>query len=326
MRRLGMPIIICLLAAPVMRAMAAGTAAGTIISVQAMVSYQVGPSSFSQSSNPVSATVAEVLDVAVTWQDLADVTVSPGETQRMLTFKVTNTGNGTEQFRLTADTSVSGDAFDPVAAGIFLDSNGNGIYDQGVDQPCLAGTNDPVLAADAGLTVFAAGNIPSTVRDGDTGNFELTATAVTGHGPPGTRFPAKGAGGTVAIVGTTGALNKALGTFAVSDISLAVTKTAVVVDPYGGNRATTGAVITYQVQVLAQGSGEASGVIFSDPLPAHTLYKPNSLNLNAAALTDTADSDAGDVGITAADTVTVRLGDLAAGAPVQTITFAVTVN
>lgn len=306
--------------------MAAGAPANTAISTQAVATYVIGASSFSQSSNVIVATVAEVLNVVVTWQDGTDLAVTAEELNRILTFRVTNTGNGTEQFVLTGLNTLAGDDFDPILTGLFLDSNSNGIFDAGLDPPYTAGSNDPILDADAGLTVFAAGNIPAGVQDGDTGLFQLTAAAITGNGLPGTLISGQGDGGTDAIVGTTGAQGNAQGTYAVTDVSITVTKSAVVADPYGGNRPTTGAVITYQVQVQAQGSGTATGVTFSDPIPANTLYNPNSLNLNAAMLTDALDSDAGDVGITSANTVTVSLGNLTAGTPVQTITFAVTIN
>ncbi len=311
---------------PCHRAMATGAPANTAISTQAVATYVVGASSFSQSSNVVVATVAEVLDVVVTWQDGTAISVVPEETNRILTFRVTNTGNGTEQFVLTAVNTLTGDDFDPALAGLFLDSNANGIYDAGIDPLYVAGSNDPVLVADAGLTIFAAGDIPQSVQDGDNGLFQLTASAVSGHGLPGTLISGQGDGGTDAIVGATGAQSDAQGNYAVTSVTIAVTKSAVVLDPYGGNRPTTGAVITYQVLVQAQGSGTASNVIFSDPIPADTSYSPNSLNLNAATLTDAADSDAGDVGFSAADTVTVNLGNLSSGTPVQTISFAVTIN
>ncbi len=64
----------------------------------------------------------------------------------------------------------------------------------------------------------------------------------------------------------------------------------------------------------------------TDVLPANTSYTGSTLTLNAATLTDIADGDAGDVGDTTVNTVTVDLGDLTAAMPAQTITFEVTIN
>lgn len=326
MRRLLFSLIFWAAACPWLPVQAAGTAANATISTQAVANYTVGPSSFTQSSNVVTATVAEVLDVIVTWQDGTPVYVTAAQTNQILSFRITNTGNGTEQFALAGVNALTGDDFDPAVTGIFLDTNSNGTFDTGIDQAYIPGTNDPILTADQGLSVFALANIPAGVLDGNTGLFELTAAAATGHGPPGTLISGLGDSGTDAITGTTGAQGNAIGTYAVSEVTVTLTKSAVVADPYGGNRATTGSVITYQVLIQAQGSRTATDVIFTDPIPAGTLYNPNSLNLNAAALTDGADADAGDAGITNAGTVTVALGDLSPASPVQTISFSVTIK
>jgi len=67
-------------------------------------------------------------------------------------------------------------------------------------------------------------------------------------------------------------------------------------------------------------------VVITDAIPANTTYIPGSLALDGSPLTDTADGDAGDVGDSATGTLTVALGDLAAGAPGSTISFRVTIQ
>ena len=96
--------------------------------------------------------------------------------------------------------------------------------------------------------------------------------------------------------------------------------------PYGGTQPVSGAVVTYSLAVSAQGAGSADGVVITDAIPANTTYNPGSLALDGSPLTDSADSDAGDVGDTAPGTLTIALGDLAAGAPGTTITFSVTIE
>ena len=63
-------------------ALAGGTPACTEITNRASASYNIGATQFTQDSNAVTTTVAELLDVSVVWQDATYVTVSPGDTGR----------------------------------------------------------------------------------------------------------------------------------------------------------------------------------------------------------------------------------------------------
>jgi uncharacterized repeat protein (TIGR01451 family) len=306
--------------------LAAGTPANTTISTQATANYQIGAAAVTQTSNVLTATVAEVLDVHVTWQDGSAVAVFPQETDRILTFRITNTGNGDESFTLSASSAQGGDQFDPALSALYLDDNGNDRYDAGVDTLYVAGINDPALAPDAALTVFSLNNIPGNLNNGDIGHCQMAATANTGTGIPGNVLTGQGEGGTDAVIGGTGASAATRGTYVVSNVQISVVKSATIVDPLNGNRPLTAAVITYRIEVQATGSGTAQAVVFNDPIPENTTYRPNSLQLNGTLLSDAADSDAGDVGSTTADSVTVFLGDLTANAPAQTIMFDVTIN
>ena len=306
---------------------AVGTPAGTDITNQAIATYTIDAAEFTQASNVTTTTVAELLDVTVVWQDAASVTVGPGETARALTFKVTNTGNGTDDYTLTGLSTLGGDDFDPLPAGLFFDTNGNGVYDPGVDEQYSPGVNDPTLEADASVTVFVVNDSPdSGLSDADLGDSRLPATSRSGTGEPGTDVPGAGEGGVDAVVGTSGGRGDDIGTYVVSAVGISVVKSASVRDPFGGTEPVPGAVITYSIAVTASGSGTALGVVITDPIPADTTYNPGTLTLNAGPLTDEADADAGDVGQTEPDTVTVALGDLSAALPAQTITFDVTIN
>ncbi len=54
---------------PAQAALAAGTAAGTPITNQATASYTVGSTNYTENSNTTTTRVAEILNVAVVWQD-----------------------------------------------------------------------------------------------------------------------------------------------------------------------------------------------------------------------------------------------------------------
>jgi uncharacterized repeat protein (TIGR01451 family) len=305
---------------------AVGVAAGTPISNTAEVTYSIGATSTIATSNTVSVTVAEILDVVVTLQT-PSVSVTGGATQQELVYRVTNTGNGPEAFSLVMTSVLGGDDFDPAAAtpAIYFDSDASGDLSAG-DTPYVIGTNDPNLNADAFVTVLVVNNIPAGVVDGNRGLSRLTAAARTGTGAPGTSFAGQGVAGTDAVVGTTGADGEATGQYLVSGVAINAVKSQTVVDQFGGARPVPGARINYSVAVNATGTGTATGAFFSDNIPANTTYVPGTLRLNGAALTDGADVDAGDYSTTPAARVRVTLGNLTQASGSQTIQFAVTIN
>jgi uncharacterized repeat protein (TIGR01451 family) len=304
-------------------ARAAPTPAGTIISNTAKATYDLsGGVTATVDSNTVSLTVDEILDVAVASLDAGDVTVSPGSTGGVLTFKVTNGGNGQESFRLSAVDNATGDDFDPTTTAIVLDSNNNGTYDPGTDTVYVAGSNDPSLAPNASRTIFLVSTIPSNASNGARGEADLVAQAVTGTGAPGTVFAGQGQGGGDAITGSTTAKSTAHGFYAVSAANVSLVKSAAVADPFGGTGQVPGSTITYTLVASIGGGGTLNNVTLSDSVPAGTTYQPGSLTLGGSTLTDSADADSGEV---VAGNLTVRLGNLAAGSS-RTVTFKVKVD
>jgi uncharacterized repeat protein (TIGR01451 family) len=209
---------------------------------------------------------------------------------------------------------------------LVLDRNGNSIYEPGVDALYVPGENDPVLAADSSVTVFAVNGIPGDRLDADTGDCRLIAASNTGTGDPGTVFAGAGDEGADAVVGYSGATDSDTGTYIVSGLTVSIAKSAVVTDPFGGSEPVPGATITYTLSVAVTGGGTAENLVITDPIPQYTTYAPGTLVLDAAGLTDTQDGDAGDVGATTSDTVTVLLGDVAAGGAGHTIQFTVTID
>jgi len=306
---------------------AAGTPAGTNIQNTAQVSYTVGSSTVTASSNTSTVRVAEMLDAVLTLAS-STVQVSPGATAEELVFTLTNTGNGSETFNLTAlSAGVVGDDFDPTLAvpAVYFDSDSSGDF-SGPDVAYTAGANDPVLAADASVRLLVINNIPNTALNGNRGRSQLTAAAASGTGAPGTSFGFVGDGGVEAVAGTTGGDAVLFGEYLVADVQLSAVKTQSIVDQFGGQRPLPGARINYQIVVTHSGSGTATASGFSDLIPANTTYVTGSLQLNGAALSDTADGDAGTFVSAPAPEVRVTLGDLGGASGPQTIQFAVTIN
>lgn len=311
-------LAVTLSAAP---AVAGGVTAGTLIENTAVASYDEGGVARTINSNTVTVRVDELLDVTLTSLDPGPVAARPGDA--VLTFELTNQGNGPEAFRLLANTAVGGNDFDVSFRAIAIDSNGNGIYDEGVDEILTAPQTTATLAPDASLTVFVLVTVPDGTSDAQTSNVNLTAEAVTGSGTPGTAFANRGVDGGDAIVGNTGALAVARGSLSTTAASVALVKSVTLRDPFGGTSAVPGTIASFTIEARVTGTGSISNLVVTDAIPEGTTYVAGSLMLDATALTDVADSDAG--AASDADGITVNLGTTAAGTQ-RAVTFNVTVD
>ena len=248
-------------------AVALGTGAGARIDSAAQMTFDVaGVAQPGVTSNTVTVAVDEVLDAVVVDQDAAPVSVASGATGAWLSFSVTNTGNGSEPFRLVVDSAISGDDFDPTSPAIYVETNGTpGLQiGAGGDTPYAVGSNDPVLVRDTSVSIYVASNIPVGLAQGSAGRISLRAvprTVVTATGTddpanaafpsPGTAYPgagdpALGGGNVVAVVGSTfasGALRlRAEGAYRVDAAVVTLNKVVTsVTDPTGGARLVPGA-------------------------------------------------------------------------------------
>ena len=301
-------------------ALAAGVVAGTQIANTATATYDSGAASVSIQSNTVTVRVDELLNVAVS--SLSANPTAAGSGTTVLTYQVTNTGNGPEAFDLAAVTSVSGNAFDPTLQSIVYDTNANGTYDPGTDVILATGAPTPALAPDTALTVFILTTLPSGATDGQTGQVRLTATAKTGSGTPGTVFSGQGDGGGDAVVGASTGLDAALATEIARLAAVNLTKSAAILDPFGTQQPVPGAIITYSLLAMVSGAGMASNLNVTDAIPTGTTYQPGTLTLDGSPLSDATD---GDVGQASGAGVAVGLGSLAGGTS-KTVAFKVKIN
>ncbi len=288
-------------------AYAAGTAAGTSISNVASVEWHVGAAEFSGVSTTDTIYVDELIDFTLTWQDTSNVGVEPAQLNSQTVYRLTNTGNGSEDFSLaTLDTLTPGapEMFNPAVQSLWLDTDLDGTADS---QYNAAFT----LAADAAVDIFVLSNIPEQQHDnitdvasGNEGDVQVTATSETTGAlvADGTIYPLAGpdrgdgthVNAVIADSTTTGFGGElsVTGTYEITTAQVAVVKTSTITDPFGGNSPVPGATITYQLQVTHSGSAPAEGVEITDVLPPNTTYVDNSMMLfnarNAAglALTD----------------------------------------
>ena len=302
-------------------AYAAGTLAGTLIQNTANATFSSGSGTSTIQSNTVTVKVDQLVGVAVTALTSTPATI--GTTAATLIYQVTNTGNGADSFDLTGAPNVSGNAFNATLQTVAIDTNGNGVYDPGVDTVITNGAASQTLAPDASIKVFLIAAAPTTATDTQTSQVRLTATSVTGSGTPGTLLAGKGVGGVDAVVGASGGTANALAGLIASLATVTLTKSATIADPYGGTNPVPGATVTYTIVSHVTGSGTATGLQVIDAFPTGTTYQASSLTLGGTALTDAADSDAG----TATSTgITVTLGNVAGGSADKTIAFKVKIN
>lgn len=279
-------------------ASAAGTPAGTLIPNTAVIGYTVNGLSYTQLAAAPPVLVARLLDVRVTWQDSTPTSSNSPDTLRPLTFAVTNLGNATDTFTLSRDNAIAGDQFDPVDApqgAIWVESGGQpGLQTAGPNADALyvPGSNDISLAPGASRTAYLASNIPAGFTTGATARAGLTArsTAAPANAAPGAVVG--NSAGVPVVAGTTGGRSTAAGTYLVAVVALGVTKSVVgVADTQGGARVMPGSTITYRLTVAASGTGSATNVVVSDPLPAALAYVPGSITVDGAPRTDSADAD-----------------------------------
>ena len=123
-------------------AVAIGTDAGANIQNTAQVAYSVsGTPQTPVDSNTVVTVVDELIDVVVVNDVGGPVGVSSPDSGVILQFTVTNNGNGSEAFRIIADTAVAEGGFDPTLNQLYLETNALPGLQIGGDTAYVSGTS-----------------------------------------------------------------------------------------------------------------------------------------------------------------------------------------
>ena len=151
-------------------------AAGDTISNTASLGYSVGGVAQVAATGSVDFVEDNLVNFSVTWVDAPNVNVAAGAAGQMLTFLVTNNGNGPQDFDLTAINALIADGFDVTPASIVIAvdepvTGTPGAYDAGdidtfVDELAVLGTRQVYVFAD----------IPTPLAAALLANVTLTAT------------------------------------------------------------------------------------------------------------------------------------------------------
>jgi uncharacterized repeat protein (TIGR01451 family) len=312
-------------------AYAVGTTAGTPISNTATVNYSVG----TVAQAPITSNVAEFIvdsriDLTVTTLDTAAVTAYPNQQAVVATFTVTNTGNSIQSYQLTATDIAGGTVFgntdnlNGLVLSTAVDTNTDGDYDPGVDQPGHLGDIAP-SATPVPVTVFVLANIPPGATNGQFASVRLSVRAATA-GSNGATIANEDAGpdvamGTPQVVWADAGennLEEADSQYAIQSATLNVTKAAVVVDDgfdvAPNAKAIPGAIVEYTISITNNGAVAAADLAVTDTVPPNTVYVPNSLELDGSA-----------AGTVSGSNISVPVPALAIGAT-ATVTFQVTIQ
>lgn len=269
------------------------TPACTTINNTATINFTVGGVSQTPgTSNTSSFTVGNKVNVAVVTTDAAAVSVVPSSTTRTLTFTVTNTGNFTQDYTITAAAKVNGTA-NPFG-GLLVDN---------FDGTTLATPTATVdnLAPAGTATVTITADIPAGQVNNDLAVYTLTATTLAADG---TAIPAHNGNGIVKNTdGTTACTadfvyadaagaagdgdnandgkGSARDAYKVTSAILSFTKTATTIwDPVNYNllpKAIPGALIRYTITVTNDAAAASSAVLttITDGLNANTTIDPD---------------------------------------------------
>ncbi len=319
-------VITCFLSQP---AQAAPTPAGTLIENNAQVDYTIGVTNFTAYTGTVSVLVDEIVDVTVAPSVATTVLVnSLPAAEVYLRFSVSNNGNGSEDFTLTAD-SLAGPGFTPdQPPRIFEDAGTIGTYDgPGVEQPYGGSISIPM---DTTIFVWVVHDIAdTTLNDGDTAQVTLTATHMNapistapGYVYDNGGLPGPGDGGGDLVLGIGGGTGSGTAFLEIQQTTISITKGYAVANSLtGGTEPTPGAVILYTIDVSVTGAGTATGVTVRDFIPVDTQYVPGSLALDSGSGPAPAGTVTG-----VPPEVIVNIGNLDAAAGTQTVTFEVTID
>ena len=322
---------------------AQGISAGTDISNTVIVNYNInGTAQQPIESSPTGDStpglgrgqgtifkVDRIVDLSVTSN--GNATVALGNTQAELNFTLANEGNDSQEFNLSTNSTLSTDDFNTNNCTTTVTAVTPGSPLAGVILPT---TSNIKLKADQQASISVKCDIPlddngSPIQSGEASLLSLIAIAEKNiDGTNTAKTTTADDALTVDTVFIDGlgtddlnrdATHSARASYITSTSTnppptLAINKSIVEVkDTNGGSTAVTGSEVTYKIQVTTSGIGVLNDVLISDITPVEMNYKPATIKLDGAVLSDLSDTDKADYGLTSANTATINLGNINAG-------------
>ena len=282
-------LALCLAAAP---HAAAATAAGTVIGNQATASYvDATGTARNAASNLVQTTVSQVKNFALSASGAK--TAAPGQTV-YYPHTITNTGNGSDTYALTA----------PVASGTiahtslvyYIDANSDGVPDN-----FTAITSTGPLPAGGQFSFVVAGVVPSTAAATQTGLI------------------------------TVGASDTGSNSYTNADTTTVANSVINVTQALSSTSGAAGASVTVTLSYTNSGTLDATNLTLIDALPSGMTYVPNSGRWSGSGttvLTDVSDglSQGVDYSYTGASTTLKAIIPTVPVGTSGTLTFNVTIG
>lgn len=272
---------------------AKGTTAGTLIQNVATLDFELDDKKSHVQSNIVSDVVAQLLDLSLDSISLSPLQITNKNNVPILKFKLTNTGNGNDKFKIEFRTTQKSD-FNMENIQIAIDKNYNQKYDQN-DQI----SDQILLKEDEEIVIFVIANfsdIPKNINHSLQSIIELKASSlIGGSGIRGKIYPKKGVGGVDAIDGDQGAIDTAKGIWEyINKQQLIITQTATIEDPYGTHEPIKDAIINYDIKIHSIANKKIHNIHFKNPIPKHTTYVKCSIFYENRPLSDSSDEDFGE--------------------------------
>jgi len=292
MKRSHLWLAMLITAAFATRIFAAGTPAGTTIRNWAVGNYKDanGNDMATVYSDTVSTVVAQAAGVDIDPNDAKDI---QRNYQVDYAMTITNTGNGSDTFNITASTSSSGSS--TFSDDIYYDANGNGVIDVG--ESIVSATS--ALSADAEYDIV----VRVSVSGGDRGEVGTTIVTATSQ--------------------FNGSVNDA--DTLTSTVIAAEMGGTLTVD---NQTKAPGDVITYTLIFNnTAGTDTAFNTLITLPVPSHTQWEGNvTLNGTATGTGQGVDVDAGDLAPGAIDTITYQVRVLTSAGAGDVIDNTVNIN
>lgn len=321
-------------------ALAAGTAAGTVITNDVTVSYEVGGEEQDDATATNQITVDRKIDLTVDRVDDTATSVTPGADAQAVSFLVENLSNDTLDFELVAAQVTTGsaagiagnDSFDVSTPLTFYLDDGDNVFDETTPITHLNS-----LAPDTPVRVWVVADVPTGLANAAIASVTLTATAkendngaalgsnltqsATNTAGEDTIF-ADGASGVAGDTARNAAFS-AIDDFVVLTATLAAAKTSeVVAGDFATGAAIPGATVEYCIAVSNSGGTAATNINISDELPDEVTFVSAFGVLVGGA---DCDNPGANTGSEAGGIVSGSIASLAAGST-QTLIFRATID